>query len=136
MILVVLCDSQDSVETINEDVGMNLLETQRIMHADMSRLEEWAEKVGGSVKTLNEAYYECAEEVENIMLKVKKIEQKLVMMQAKMSLDSLRYHTLDDKLDKVLLKMEQMEQKSDATNKSKQMEQKIDRTKMLQYILG
>ena len=133
MILVVLCDSQDSVETINEDVGMNLLETQRIMHADMSRLEEWAEKVGGSFETLNKAHYECAEEVENIMLKVKTIEQKLVMMQAKMS---LHHHTLDDKLDKVLLKMEQMEQKSDATNKSKQMEQKIDRTKMLQYILG
>ena len=133
MILVVLCDSQDSVETINEDVGMNLLETQRIMHADMSRLEEWAEKVGGSFETLNKAHYECAEEVENIMLKVKTIEQKLVMMKAKMSLN---YHTLDDKLDKVLLKMEQMEQKSDATNKSKQMEQKIDRTKMLQYILG
>ena len=133
MILVVLCDSQDSVETINEDVGMNLLETQRIMHADMSRLEEWAEKVGGSFETLNKAHYECAEEVENIMLKVKNIEQKLVMMKAKMSLN---YHTLDDKLDKVLLKMEQMEQKSDATNKSKQMEQKIDRTKMLQYILG
>ena len=132
MILVVLCDSQDSVETINEDVGMNLLETQRIMHADMSRLEEWAEKVGGSFETLNKAHYECAEEVENIMLKVKNIEQKLVMMKAKMSLN---YHTLDDKLDKVLLKMEQMEQKSDATNKSKQMEQKIDRTKMLQYIL-
>ena len=128
MILVVLCDSQDSVETINEDVGMNLLETQRIMHADMSRLEEWAEKVGGSVKTLNEAYYECAEEVENIMLKVKKIEQKLDKLDNKLD-------KLDDKLDKVLLKMEQMEQKSDATNKSKQMEQKIDRTKMLQYIL-
>ena len=133
MILVVLCDSQDSVETINEDVGMNLLETQRIMHADMSRLERWAEKVGGSFETLNKAHYECAEEVENIMLKVKKIEQKLVMMKAKMS---LHHHTLEDKLDKVLLKMEQMEQKSDATNKSKQMEQKIDRTKMLQYILG
>jgi hypothetical protein len=130
MILVVLCDSQDSVETINEDVGMNLLETQRIMHADMSRLEKWAEKVGGSFETLHKAHYEC---VENIMLKVKKIEQKLVMMQAKMS---LHHHTLEDKLDKVLLKMEQMEQKSDATNKSKQMEQKIDRTKMLQYILG
>ena len=96
-------------------------------------MEEMAEKVGGSLDTLNKAHYESAEEVENIMLKVKKIEQKLVMMQAKMS---LRHHTLDDKLDKVLLKMEQMEQKSDATNKSKQMEQKIDRTKMLQYILG
>jgi hypothetical protein len=54
-------------------------------------------------------------------------------MKAKMS---LHHHTLEDKLDKVLLKMEQMEQKSDATNKSKQMKQKIDRTKMLQYILG
>ena len=97
------------------------------------RLEEFAEQVEGSFNTLNEAYYECTEEVENIMLKVKKIEQKLVMMKAKMS---LQHHTLDDKLDKVLLKMEQMEQKSDATNKSKQMEQKIDRTKMLQYILG
>ena len=103
------------------------------MHADMSRLEEWAEKVGGSFETLNKAHYECAEEVENIMLKVKKIEQKLVMVQALMK---IHHHTLDDKLDKVLLKMEQMEQKSDAANKSKQMEQKIDRTKMLQYILG
>ena len=87
-------------------------------------MEEMAEKVGGSFNTLNEAHYECAEEVENIMLKVKKIEQKLVMMQALMK---IHHHTLDDKLDKVLLKMEQMEQKS--------KEQKIDRTKMLQYIL-
>ena len=106
-------------------------------------MEDMAEKVGGS---LNEAHYECAEEIENIMLKVKKIEQKLVMMQALMK---IHHHTLDDKLDKVLLKMEQMEQKNDATNKSKKMEQKndatnkskkmeqkIDRTKMLQYILG
>ena len=129
MILVVLCDSQDSVETINEDVGMNLLETQRIMHADMSRLEESAEKLGRAFKALSKIHYECAEEVENIMLKVKKIEQKLDKLDNKLD-------KLDDKLDKVLLKMEQMEQKSDATNKSKQMEQKIDRTKMLQYILG
>ena len=92
-------------------------------------MEEMAEKVGGSFNTLNEAHYECAEEVENIMLKVKKIEQKLDKLDNKLD-------KLDDKLDKVLLKMEQMEQKSDATNKSKQMEQKIDRTKMLQYILG
>ena len=95
-------------------------------------MEEMAEKNGGSLDTLNKAHYESAEEVENIMLEVKKIEQKLVMMQALMK---IHHHKLDDKLDKVLLKMEQMEQKSDATNKSKQMEQKIDRTKMLQYIL-
>ena len=110
MILVVLCGSQDSVETIDEEVGLNLLETQRLLHDDMSRLEKLAEKVGESFNTLNEAHYECAEEVENIMLKVKKIEQKLVMMQAKMS---LHHHTLDDKLDKVLLKIAHMDQKID-----------------------
>ena len=62
------------------------------------------------------------------MLKVKKIEQKLVMMQALMK---IHHHSWDDKLDNVLLKIEQMEQKSDATNKIEQMEQKIDKTKIL-----
>ena len=88
-----------------------MLETQRVLHDDMSRLEECAEQVDDeSFDTLRIAQYDCVDKVDEIKLKVNKIEQKMGNLHALMK---IHHNALDDGMAKVLLKIEQMEQKID-----------------------